>query len=139
MAETVIHTGTVVQISGSTVDVLMRTEGACGACHARKVCGMDESSERLLNVVTIDAEAYRVGEEVEVSISEGMGIKAALIAYGCPFVLVFTLLIVLLQSGVNELTSGLSALGVLVLYYLVLYRFRHKIAKEIQFSIGKKK
>ena len=60
-----------------------------------------------------------------VSISEGMGIKAALIAYAYPFLLVFVLLIALLQSGISELVAGLSGLGVLAAYYVVLYRFRN--------------
>ena len=37
---------------------------------------MEEGEERILNVVTINAHTYREGEEVNVSISEGMGIKA---------------------------------------------------------------
>ena len=132
MKDTITHKGTVVQSGRGTVDVLMRPESACGACHARKVCGMEEGEERILNVVTINAHTYREGEEVNVSISEGMGIKAAY-----PFLLVFVLLIALLQSGISELVAGLSGLGVLGAYYVVLYRFRNRIAKEIQFSISK--
>lgn len=137
MKDTITHKGTVVQSGRGTVDVLMRPESACGACHARKVCGMEEGEERILNVVTINAHTYREGEEVNVSISEGMGIKAALIAYAYPFLLVFVLLIALLQSGISELVAGLSGLGVLAAYYVVLYRFRNRIAKEIQLSISK--
>ena len=133
MKDTITHKGTVVQSGRGTVDVLMRPESAC---HARKVCGMEEGEERILNVVTINAHTYREGEEVNVSISEGMGIKAALIAYAYPFLLVFVLLIALLQSGISELVAGLSGLGVLGAY-VVLYRFRNRIAKEIQFSISK--
>ena len=131
MKDTITHKGTVVQSGRGTVDVLMRPESACGACHARKVCGMEEGEERILNVVTINAHTYREGEEVNVSISEGMGINAY------PFLLVFVLLIALLQSGISELVAGLSGLGVLGAYYVVLYRFRNRIAKEIQFSISK--
>ena len=43
----------------------------------------------------------------------------------------------LLQSGISELVAGLSGLGVLAAYYVVLYRFRNRIAKEIQFSTSK--
>ena len=127
MKDTITHKGTVVQSGRGTVDVLMRPESACGACHARKVCGMEEGEERILNVVTVNAHTYREGEEVNISISEGMGIKA----------LVFVLLIALLQSGISELVAGLSGLGVLAAYYVVLYRNRNRIAKDIQFSISK--
>ena len=99
MKDTITHKGTVVQSGRGTVDVLMRPESACGACHARKVCGMEEGEERILNVITINAHTYREGEEVNVSISEGMGIKAALIAYAYPFLLVFVLLICLLYTS----------------------------------------
>ncbi len=98
---------------------------------------MEADEERILNIVTIRGQMYREGEEVNVSVSMGMGIKAALIIYACPFLLVFILLIILLQSGFSELGSALSGLGLLIGYYAVLYRLRDRIVREVQFEVSK--
>lgn len=66
-----------------------------------------------------------------------MGIKAVMIAYAYPFLLVFILLLILLQAGVSELIAGVSGLAVLAIYYWVLYCLRSRIEKEIQFTISK--
>jgi len=133
----VTHTAEVIQSGEGCVEVLLKPQSACGSCHARKICGMEEGEERILSVVTIDADRYQAGEIVNVSISQGMGIKAVMIAYAYPFLLVFILLLVLLQIGVNELIAGLSGLAVLAIYYWVLYCLRDRIEKEIQFAISK--
>ena len=66
-----------------------------------------------------------------------MGIKAVYYAYIFPFLFVMAVLLILLQSGCGELTSGLAALGALGLYYVILYLLRDRIAKEITFKVSK--
>lgn len=137
MKNTVVHTAKVIQCDDHCVDVLLKPQSACGSCHARKICGMEEGEERVLSVVTHNADHYEVGETVNVAISQGMGIKAVMIAYAYPFLLVFILLLILLQTGVSELIAGVSGLAVLAIYYWVLYCLRSRIEKEIQFTISK--
>ena len=48
-----------------------------------------------------------------------------------------TALLVLLQAGAGELVSGLTSLGILALYYCVLYLLRHRLEKEITFKVRK--
>ena len=116
---------------------MIEAEGACAACRAKTLCGMSESQDKLISVVTAAAPHYQIGEEVEVSVQQQMGIKAVMIAYVFPFLLVMAVLLGLLESGVGELTAGLTALGLLAVYYLGLVLFRHRIAKDIVFEIHK--
>lgn len=116
---------------------MIEAEGACAACRAKGVCGMAETQDKLVSVATTAAQLYRVGEKVDVSVQQQMGIKAVMIAYVFPFLLVLAALLILLQSGVSELIAGLSALGFLALYYVVLVFLRHRIAKDIVFEIHK--
>ena len=116
---------------------MIEAEGACASCRAKTLCGMSESQDKLISVATVDAPYYQIGEEVEVSVQQQMGIKAVMIAYVFPFLLVMAVLLGLLEGGVNELSAGLSALGLLVLYYIGLILFRRRIAKDIVFEIHK--
>ncbi len=137
MGNSIHHTGIVIQATTQEVLVRIEARGACAACNAKKLCGMGESEDKLVSVVTPAAELFRAGEEVEVSVQQQMGIKAVVIAYVVPFLLVLTALLVMLQSGVGELAAGLSALGLLGLYYVVLYLLRHRIDRDIAFDIHK--
>ncbi len=131
------HAGKVIQVTSNEVVVMIEAEGACASCRAKTLCGMSESQDKLISVATPSAPQYHVGEEVEVSVQQQMGIKAVMIAYVFPFLLVMAVLLGLLESGVNELSAGLSALGLLALYYIVLVLFRRRIAKDIVFEIHK--
>ncbi len=43
----------------------------------------------------------------------------------------------MLESGFSEDVSGLSALGAMVLYYIVMAFFRNRIEKEFVFKLSK--
>lgn len=99
---------------------------------------MSESEEKTVHVLVEDPEEYVIGDRVVVSIEKGMGIKAAVYAYIYPFFLLLAVLLVMLHGlELGEVVSGLSALGSLVVYYIVLALFKHKISGEIIFKIRK--
>ncbi len=137
MDTSIKHAGKVIQVTSGEVVVMIEAEGACAACRAKVLCGMSESQDKLISVATPAAMSYQVGETVEVSVQQQMGIKAVMIAYVFPFLLVMAVLLGLLESGTGELTAGLSSLGLLAVYYGVLMLFRHRIAKDIVFEIHK--
>ncbi|MCI5718545.1 MAG: SoxR reducing system RseC family protein [Alistipes sp.] len=132
------HRGEVIRIEGSTVYVRMKVQSACSACHARAVCGAGESADKIVEVDTPSAAAYRAGEEVEVALQrKGMGAESVLLAYVAPFFVLMALLVALVAAGAGEGVAALSAIGGVLLYYGVLYLLRDKIRKEIKFTITK--
>ncbi len=134
---TIEHTGKVIQVYPGSVVVAVEAETACAGCHARSICGSGNDRQKEITVVTDNAPYYVPGEEVVVSVSRAMGMKAVTVAYIVPFLVVFTVLLVLLQAGAGELVAGSVSLGLLCLYYLGLYLFRSKISREITFNIRK--
>ena len=73
------HCGEVVRVADNKVWVRMTVNSACSGCHARAVCGVDESKDRIVEVATSDAAAYSVGESVEVALaSRSVGAKSVL-------------------------------------------------------------
>lgn len=132
------HRGEVIRVEGTTVYVRMKVQSACSACHARSVCGVGESADKIVEVETSAAAAYRAGEEVEVALQrKGMGAESVILAYVAPFFVLMALLVTLVAAGVGEGTAALSAIGGVLLYYGVLYLLREKIRKEIKFTITK--
>lgn len=137
MEKPIEHKGRILFIEGDRIDVEMTVEGACAACKAAKACGMGESREKVVSLLTASASCYEIGEEVMVSIEKKMGVKAATYAYIFPFFIMVFVLLVMFQAGLPETTAGLSALGSIGLYYIVLYFFRNRIEKEIIFKLRK--
>lgn len=137
MEKPVEHKGKVVYVEGDRIDVEMIVHSACSGCRVSKACGMGESAEKTVSLLTATASMYSVGEEVMVSIEKKMGIKAAVYAYILPFFLMIIVLSVTFRIGLSETTAGLSTLGSVALYYLVLSFFRKRIEKEIIFKIRK--
>ncbi|UKI17899.1 MAG: SoxR reducing system RseC family protein [Bacteroidales bacterium] len=80
------HRGEVIRTEGMTVYVRMKVESACSACHARRVCGVGESADKVVEVETPSAAEYRAGDEVEVALQRrGMGAESVVLAYVAPF------------------------------------------------------
>jgi len=137
MGRSVQHTGKVISVNEDSVDVVVEAPDACIGCKAKDICITGEGKEKQISVYTPSAYDYAVGEEVEVSMEQVMGMKAVFIAYMLPFLLVFFSLLIMIQTGLGELLSGSVALAMLALYYVGLYIFRNKIEREIVFKIGK--
>lgn len=132
------HRGEVIRTEGKTVYVRMKVESACSACHARAVCGAGEAVDKIVEVETSEAAAYRAGDGVEVALlRKSMGAESVLLAYVAPFFVLMVLLVALLAAGAGEGTAALSAVGGVLLYYGVLYLLRDKVRKEIKFTITK--
>lgn len=135
--EEIRHRGVIFDISGRRIDVAVKQEDACGSCKAKSVCAVGESGERIVSVMSEVPGIYQVGEEVEVSTSKVMGVKAVMYAYVFPFFVMLVILLALLELGASESAAGLSALGGVILYYIVLYFFRNKLERTIIFKIHK--
>ena len=131
------HKGIVLSINGERIDVSILSESACATCKVKSACGMSETEEKVVSIFTHDAPAYRVGEQVVVSVTRNMGLRAVFLAYVVPFLVLLVSLLVLLEAGLSEAAAGLISLGVLALYYIVLWLMRRRIEREINFNIRK--
>ena len=132
------HSGEVVGICGDTVKVRLTVSSACSGCHAKAVCGVDESAEKIVEISGVEAAEYSVGEVVEVALqSNSMGAMAVVLTYVVPFFVLALLLVGSTVVGLSEGAAALVALGGVVVYYLVLYLVRERVKKTIKFIIIK--
>lgn len=141
MAATPIkHSGEVIRVENQKVYVRMVVDSACSGCHARMVCGVDESKDKVVEVVTSLAHEYSVGDSVEVALRQkSMGTISVLLAYVVPFFVLASLLVGTIAFGGGEGVAAVVALVGVVLYYAVLWLLRDKVKNRIEFTITKQK
>lgn len=138
MGTEIRHCGEVIRVQGSKVSVRMTVNSACSSCHARGVCGVGESAEKIVEAETAAACGFRVGDEVEVALGRNsMGVRSVVLAYVVPFFVLAVLLAALVAAGAGEGLAALAALAGVAVYYAVLYMLRDRIGKSIKFIITK--
>lgn len=121
--------GTAVAVSGSEVVVAVGKLSACDQCRARLLCAGMRGS---LRTVTARLRApIRPGERVRLELSPRAGLVAVVLAFVLPLVLLLASFAAALELTGEELAAGLSALGALPLYYLVLFTQRRRLSQRI--------
>ena len=130
---TIKHEGIVESIGTGSCRVRILQASACSSCSARQLCRSSESKEKLIEVRG-HYPTLRVGDGVTLVGSVRQGLRASVIAYVVPLVLMVIALFIGTRLA-GEGTGALAALLVLALYYGVLYLFRDKLGKEFAFEI----
>lgn len=135
MKEEVNHKGRIVRITPQTTTVAIEQHGACSQCHAAGLCGMADVAEKAIEVPTDPYARYGVGDEVEVVLKASMGMKAVWLAYFIPLLVLLGVILLLVALGVAEVPAGLSGIGAVALYYLLLWLLRDRLKNEYVFTI----
>ena len=135
MSQKISHSGIVERIDDGCVHVRIVQTSACAACKVAGYCNAAESKEKIIDVYCDSVADYQVGQQVVVSTSGQVAVKALLWAFGVPFVLLMTVLVLVLLLTANEGLAALSALAVLVPYYFVLWLLRNKMREQLAFRI----
>ncbi|HOP58164.1 MAG TPA: SoxR reducing system RseC family protein [Bacteroidales bacterium] len=127
------HDGTVKSIENGAVTVKIISASACSGCHAKGVCSLSEMKEKTVIVPGM----YNVnqGNSVIIRMKRSMGYKALLLGYIFPMILFIAALVVLGLVSKSEITTGLGAIAVLVLYYIILRFFRKTIDSKFTFTL----
>ncbi len=134
--EQIAHSGRITEITPSEITVEIISESACSSCHAASLCGMAEIKRKQVTLPAVPG--YEPGEEVWVNLKRTMGFKAVWIAYVLPLLILVTDILVCSAAGAGEIFSGLSALGCVGIYYLIIYLLRGKLKNEYTFYLKKK-
>lgn len=136
MSKIATHKGKVVQLNGVNVSVMIESQSACAACHAKGMCTLSDKEDKIIDIkVSTDRAAnLSVGDEVMVAVSQQRGMQAVLLAYILPAIVVVVSLLAWLKV-VPEPWAIVLALAVLALYYMLLYLFRNKLNSKFVMSI----
>ena len=137
MADIIKHRGVVEKIDGSHIVVRIVQTSACSACSAKGLCNASESKEKQIDVYESNP-SYRIGEEVVLCGSTSMGMRAVLLAFGIPvLLLLFALFATMRITDGDALLSAIVAMLAIIPYYFVLYLMKDKMNKTFSFVIEK--
>ena len=137
MADIIKHRGVVEKIEGTHVVVRIVQTSACSACSAKGLCNASESKEKQIDVYGVQA-SYRIGEEVVVCGTTSMGIRAVLLAFGVPLLILLLALFVTMRiTDGDALLSAFVALLAVMPYYLLVYFMKDKLDRTFSFTIEK--
>ncbi len=127
--------GIIEEVGNHMVYVKIMPDTGCTNCSVKSVCSAG-TRQTTIEIAGID-ESYSVGEEVSVTISNGLGFRAVFFGYVLPFIIVIATLCFssLLKAG--ELISGVASVSVLIPYYFALYQLRERVKRKFTFSIAK--
>ena len=134
MDSLITHEGEVMKASDGIVYVRISQQAACSGCHASSACPVSESREKIIEVADKN-ESYREGDKVLLVSSSKQGLGAVLLAYVIPLLLIFVSLFSLLAVLNHEAIAIVISMGVVAVYYYVLYLFRDKLKGKFSFEI----
>lgn len=135
MSNKIRHSGIVDQVDDGCVRVRILQSSACSGCKVASHCNAAETKEKLVEVMDADTSSYRVGDHVMVVTDAVVGFRASFYGYLLPLVVMVAALVVVAAVSGSEGAAALSALGVLIPYYIILYLLRNKLKSKLSFSI----
>ena len=133
--EQIKHQGIVTDVIGQIVKVKITTRSACQQCLIKAQCSLSEQKEKMIEVKTCEAQTYKKGESVLVSLSSDKGLKAVFWGYALPLILILTTVLTLNVCGYSELVCGICSIIVLIPYYFGLFLAKNKLNAMFQFHI----
>ena len=138
MADIIKHRGIVEKVDGLHIVVRIVQTSACSSCSAKGLCNASESKEKQIDVYEANP-SYQIGEEVMVCGTTSMGMRAVLLAFGVPLlILVLALGVSMKLTGEDALLSSGIALVSVVPYYIGIYFCKDKLNRTFSFTIEKK-
>ena len=137
MTDKIKHLGVVEKVDGSHVTVRIVQTSACSSCSAKGLCNASESKEKLIDVYHNQV-SCQIGEQVVVCGTTSMGMRAVLLAFGLPvLILLLALFVTMRITDGDALFSALVGLGTMVPYYLIIYVCKDKFNRTFSFTIEK--
>ena len=135
MSNKIKHNGVVDGVEEGCVRVRILQSSACSACKVAAHCNASETKEKIIEVQVADAVKYQQGDSVVVVADTAVGFRASLYGYLLPLLLMVVSLVAVLKITQSEGYAAMSALGILIPYYIGLYLLRNKLRNKLSFSI----
>lgn len=135
MSNRIKHNGVVDGVEEGCVRVRILQSSACSACKVAAHCNASETKEKIIEVQVADVDRYQRGDSVIVVADTAVGFRASLYGYLLPLILMVVSLVAVLKITQSEGYAAMSALGILIPYYIGLYLLRNKLRNKLSFSL----
>lgn len=135
MSNKIKHAGVVDGVEGECVRVRILQSSACSTCKVAAHCNASETKEKIIDVMDADASRYQKGDQVMVVADTAVGFRASLYGYLLPLILMVVTLVGVLAATHSEGLAAVSALGILIPYYVLLFLMRNKLRNRLSFTL----
>ena len=131
--------GIVIKKQEDKLVVKIEQKSTCSSCHARGACTSLDKKDKEIEIKSKDTANYNIGDEVIITISTKLGMKAVLIAFVLPLILIVIALFLSIKIfSLSQSLSALISLVVLSAYYFFLYKQNLFLSKQFNFTIKEK-
>ena len=131
--------GIVIKKQEDKLVVKIEQKSTCSSCHARGACTSLDKKDKEIEIKSKDTANYNIGDEVIITISTKLGMKAVLIAFVFPLILIVLALFLSIKIfSLSQSLSALISLLVLSAYYFLLYKQNLFLSKQFNFTIKEK-
>ncbi len=132
MSDRIEHAGVVESVCGDVVRIQIERLSACAGCHAKSMCSIEKKRQ----VMTLKSDTpLQVGDAVRVVGESSLGMKAVVLAFAVPLVVMVAAMFVAVRMGYGEVVSACAALLSLFVYYIVLFAFRSRLERVFSFRV----
>ncbi len=131
--------GIVIKKQEDKLVVKIEQKSTCSSCHARGACTSLDKKDKEIEIKSKDTANYNIGDEVIITISTKLGMKAVFIAFVLPLILIVLALFLSIKIfSLSQSLSALISLLVLSAYYFLLYKQNLFLSKQFNFTIKEK-
>lgn len=138
MSQIATHDGRVISSANGIVKVEMHVVSACSSCKAHEKCAFVDKADKVVDVETSDWKEFQEGDSVVVSVNEGLGLLAVLLAYFLPAVIIIGAVVLLSLLTESEAIAALIPIALIAIYFILLYKLHDRLQKKFSFGIVKK-
>lgn len=120
-----------------TVTVAVEHGDECGGCPAARLCGIGDSKKELLTIKDPRPGRFQIGERVKIRGRESLHKRAIMLCTVIPCLLLIVVMTAVFLATLSQGLAALWGIGTMILFFLLLYLGRNKIAHEFTFTIEK--
>lgn len=129
--------GVVTSVQPGVLVVRITQLSACSGCHAKDFCCSTDCKDHYLNIET-SSEGFFPGDSVIVEGDSTIGRMAVLLSFVAPLILfIASLVAAILVLKLSEPLAALLAVGILAVYYGVLYLCNPRLKRLVRFGVYK--
>jgi sigma-E factor negative regulatory protein RseC len=134
-SDSIAHSGIINKLDERYYYVSIIAQKSCSNCYSKGLCSITDLNDQIIEVPRKHNNDRKVGDEVEVLMKKSLGVRAVLLGYILPFVLLLSTLILTYEISESEGLAGAAAIFILIPYYFVLYALKERLKSTFVFSI----
>lgn len=131
------HYANVVSSGNGKVSVQLTRFSACHNCDAKNGCGLMECQNKIITIPSPISDQFAIGENVIVYMSQNSGYWAVFLGYVLPLIIMLATLLLTYLVTESEMKSGISAIIILIPYYLWLSFNRKRWEAKFRLTVSK--